>query len=285
MSSMGFWGAKSILIGAGLIIILTGGVLAYAALKGLRAGWFLGFSIAGALVALPVLTLGLAVTGSQSYETGPGMYGPHGLGQDMMFDEDEFGSDWESGTWDDSYDDGSEPDFNSDLDEFGRDGFTARRLDWETSVVAAYNDSIILDLRDAPVGEDLQYQINLENSDLRILLLPGQLPTVNLLQDAQNASFSARSCEADLSDSVLQEWLDADFDPELLPSGTSSEEPANNVEFNLDLYDTDVEFVFCTQDSANRDGTGTGRDNRHSDQGDSNQRTPGERSPRGDGRN
>lgn len=289
MSSLDLLGAKSILLGAGLIIILTGGVLAYAALKGLRAGWFLGFSIAGALIALPVLTLGLAVTGFQSYENGPGMDGPHGPGREMMFDEDEFGPDWDRGPWDNFDEDGFGPGFNSDSDDFGRDGLGVNRLDWETRVVAAYNDSIVLDLRDAPSGEDLQYTINLEDSKLRILLLPDQLPVINLLQTTDTA-FSARSCEPNLNDDVLQKWLDADFDPKLLPSGTGSEDPANNVEFDLDLYDTDVEFVFCTQDSADKDGTGTNRDNRHSDQRnsdqrDSDQRTPGERSPRGDGRN
>lgn len=218
----------AVLIATGLIILLAGAVLIYAALTGKRAGWFLPFTIVGAILSLPILMGGIAM----------GAWAPR---------------------WDDPYMDNAflyEEETNAiddDPSEFANlSGRDSRTLDPQDASVIGDGESLLLDLTSIPEGDDLEFDVELEDSDLTVVVNCAQRLDVDMASWDETSYFEAlapmRGCADPNFETALHDWVESDFF-ESYP-GPKRAKAANNFDFTLELeYGSSVRFVVLDQQS------------------------------------
>lgn len=207
---------KVVLLTSGIIVGITGGVLSWAAYRGKRGGWFLGFSIGGAIILLPSLAIGAGIAaGISSYENHP--LPPTGY---VEQDEGTFGE--------------------SDLGSGDRPYFidTNAELDHETASFTAMDSDVLVDLTAAPAGSTIHYEYELMDSDLTVLLRSDQLPDVHRLL-GPDTEFIAISEDETVQQSSLDSWVESGFDSANAPFSARSQ-----VDMTLDAFDSTVTFVF-----------------------------------------
>lgn len=234
---------KAILIATGLIVVTTSLVLGYAALKGLRPGWFLWFSVTGATLLVPVLMGGASLMVAGGYDD----YGPYGYGF-----EDEYST--EIGWIDD---DQWELDAAA-YDELlaGDRDYSATWLNPTDTDISVSAETVILDLTKAPKGEDLNYDADLDASTLYVLLTPKQLPlieTANMDDTSEvRGAYIADAWEYEDPSMEIFHWSQDGYNPSNFPLEGPEAAAANQMTFNLELEASTVVFVVADQDAVFR---------------------------------
>lgn len=225
-------GGMAVLISTGLIVLIAGAVLVYAAMKGQSAGWFLPFTIVGAVLGIPV---GIGGWGLVAYNSVP-------EDQMILVSESEVSSEME-------------------IDSGGAWGYGD--YEGETVLLAPDEKEIresrtraILDLTGVAGGEDLDFDAVLTSSELAILLRPDQMPMVNYWEMDGESFVGAQSLsifvDDDDVDSQLQYWVDAGFSTSDYPFSEewTGKAPHATVAFSLTLRgESAVKFVVVNDES------------------------------------
>lgn len=218
----------AVLVSTGLIILIAGGVLIYAALKNQKPGWFLPFTIVGAVLSFPVLmggaTLGAWNT-TYDYTTGSSA--------EYLEEDPDFG-------WTEDYDYETEDDFNY------MDG---REVDPSESNIEGYDENLLLDLTALPEGQNPDFDVDLEYSNLTVLLTSQQLPMFQKLNLDDTSYIEATSPTTFLGNYEVEEAL-VTWTVDPVPSnypwdlGRNGADASNVVSFRLTLDDSSsVHFV------------------------------------------
>ena len=218
----------AVLVATGLIILIAGGVLIYAALKNQKPGWFLPFTIVGAVLSFPVLmggaTLGAWNT-TYDYTTGSSA--------EYLEEDSDFG-------WTEDYDYETEDDFNY------MDG---REVDPSESNIEGYDENLLLDLTALPEGQNPDFDVDLEYSNLTVLLTSQQLPMFQKLNLDDTSYIEATSPTTFLGNYEVEEAL-VTWTVDPVPSnypwdlGRNGADASNVVSFRLTLDDSSsVHFV------------------------------------------
>ncbi len=221
-------GARVVLATIGLIVALTGAVLAWAALTGRRGGWFLGFSIAGAILILPATALGMGLAGLAANIPHHSDYVDYGV-------EESIESEIPAGDY--GYDEG--PAESADIT--GANAW----VESPTSQVRAAEASVIWDLTDAPYGT-YDYSLDAYGSKVTILLSKDRLPEITVWERA-DGSLTATAQDRAVSSADLNNWVESEFVE--IPTGISS---APSFTLGITALNSDVEFVFLSSDQLDR---------------------------------
>lgn len=252
---------RVVLVSVGLIVALAGTVLVYAALKGSRPGWFLPFTIIGAILGVPIVLGGGAMT----------TYGA--------------GSTWEEGSYEDS---SSEADgsyfgtgetsgdaWTGDTDEVSISVIDARDsevivtatedrseitgdqltvLDPELSEISGADETLVLDLTEVREGVDQRFYVELSDAFLVVALTEDQLPLIDRWEVGPNGLITADNAatgQDEYSGDQLAEWVTTGFDRFAYPDGLGrfSGDPDNTFHFDLALEgESTVWFVVVDED-------------------------------------
>lgn len=215
---------RVVLTTIGGIVLITGAVLAWAAYRGKRGGWFLGFSIAGAILMVPATLLGVAVAAGISY-TYP-QYDSSEGGTGYVEEWDESGEDFAA-----IEDDQDGLMGTTDLSD------TNAWLDHRTSSIYASDSEVVLDLTAAP-NDGQWYSISALNSDVTVLLSSEQLPVIDVSYE-EDSQIVAVSRDPKITQQSLERWANTHFLKERSPLDSSSE-----VNLNLEANDSVIRFVF-----------------------------------------
>lgn len=253
MSGLSFYPGRSgraVLISVGLIILLAGAVLAYAAWKGYKPGWFLWFTIAGALLAGPVILGGIGMLGVAEFENSrsPDHFSRMHGGPSWGWEEDYWEPD--EGTWEGQFWGEGSPGYLDDtartryqeLFEQDRD-FDLTWLDASELAIEADNEAVLLDLTTVPRGEDLEYTVALNASTMQIVLTRNQLPLIESLQADSVSNVEAIDFTGRWPESARDSWVEDDFAPEAYPLAFSAGSATNQFTFGFQMADSTVEFI------------------------------------------
>ena len=218
----------AVLVSTGLIILIAGGVLIYAALKNQKPGWFLPFTIVGAVLSFPVLMGGAALgtwNTTWDYTTGSSA--------EYLEEDSDFG-------WTEDYDYETEDDFNY------MDG---REVDPSESSIEGYEENLLLDLTALPEGQNPDFDVDLEYSNLTVLLTSQQLPMFQKLNLDDTSYIEATSPTTFLGNYEVEEAL-VTWTVDPVPSnypwdlGRNGADASNVVSFRLTLDESSsVHFV------------------------------------------
>lgn len=210
----------ALLVATGMIVLIAGAVIIYAAVTGKRPGWFLPFTIVGAVIAVPVTITGaaLGVINEPYYSAPEEAYGSTDLGYE-------------------DYEEWSAP--------YAIDGPSAeiRRLDPNEDDIWGQEERLLLDLTDVPEGTKLDFDVELRDSQLFILLDSTQLPIVDSYLTDGPYPFEAVSPTDFNTDgqyglqSRLSQWVDQGMPREGFPGdlGDNATGPSAVFKFNFDV--------------------------------------------------
>ncbi len=218
-------GAPRIVLGTiGLIVLVTGGVLTWAALTGRRGGWFLGFSIVGAVLLMPVTLFGMAVAGALS----------NSYGMAVTWPTADYGTEYES--------QGPGDPGSSEV---------TRGSAWlgsETTDVWATDADVVWDL--TQVGSEVsdgldEYTLEASFSKVAILVTKDSLPTIRTWNVDGAGSVGAQVQDPSIDSARVDAWIESDFLEDYGPGfGTEA------VSLGLDTLDSEVVFVFLSSEQA-----------------------------------
>lgn len=230
---------QAILISVGLIVVVAGAVLIYAAMKGQRAGWFLPFTIVGALIAVPVAAIGGAMTAYSYVDNSPGLGG-------SWTDEDWTEDEWEDFAWEDE-------DFTEDWETDDVRG-AVRTVDPTQTSIIGTSERLLLNLTEIDDVHDLEYKIALNNSEMTVLLTEDQLPLIPVWTNDDSSWFEGEALLPFSDDDIawqLGSWVDNDFNPEMYPFGLGQddEDPDVTIYFDISLtHNSAMRFVIVDED-------------------------------------
>ncbi|WP_129587640.1 hypothetical protein [Actinomyces minihominis] len=165
-NTYGSFQGNVILVATGLIILIGGAVIVYAAATRQRPGWFLPFTIVGAVISGPILLGGYSISALSYYDTG--------YTSEVTYEE--------------SY----------ELEEM-----PTTYLDYTEEEIWSSGENNILDLRQVPEGVDFDYDVELYNAELTVLLTSEQMPVIEGMEVYDSTFFEALT--SDLSGGELGE--------------------------------------------------------------------------------
>lgn len=219
------WSGRAVLISVGIIVALAGAVLIYAAMKGQRAGWFLPFTIVGALIALPVGAIGAGMAAWSP------SYGYVDYGTEEWVDEGSSSEGWsEEETW-----------VGTDLNT------PVRHLDPAETAIIGSGERMILNLTQIEDVHDLKYKVALDNSEMIVLLTDDQLPLVTQWSSDVTSYFEGGRLSAFYKDDYkfdwqMEQWIDTGFEASSYPFelGYPGADPEATFTFNVALNNGSV---------------------------------------------
>ncbi len=185
----------SILFSVGLSGIIAGCALGYSALRGERPGWFLGVTIAGAMLAFPV-----------------GIAGGGLLSQNQYYASDSAAESY-------SIEISGIDEMSETVPDDGMQSITTYSWDTPSIRVRGSMDNAVLDLRDAPEGKNLSYTISvMGGGSLEVWLNSGQVPLVSSNDPYADMGYFAAGTEVDyISWELLDQWsYSGNYSPQLI---------------------------------------------------------------------
>lgn len=228
-----------VLASIGAVVAVTGAFLAGAALRGKRGGWFLIFSIVGAVLLLPATLAGLgfgAVISDRHVE----------YQMDVVPFAEEFGhggpGEWhlsgggETGPGEQSADDSALVS-------------THRWLDHTQTRVSAVDSEVVWDLTGTPADQNPALDLEAVNSDITILVTEDQLPSISML-DKFDSEIEVDAHRTQVSERALEKWAKDGFVPAEFPN----QEFRQELNLSLTLNDSDLNIIFLPADPAARSG-------------------------------
>ena len=231
-----------LLVGVGLCALIAGSTLAYAALRGLRAGWFLPVSIVGAVMAIPVTLWGIG-TQEQDYYVDPGLgFSSSGSYLDETFD------DWDD--WDDVVD------FEAWADT------EVVALDPDESDIFTQDTVGVLDLTKLGTEADgIAYSLDVDDSLVTVLLRPDQIPEISTSSLVESL-ITVASEDRSLIPSPLVIFSGSRGDGPLISDVVadalgSKAKKAQTIEFDISAFDSSIEFRYVTTDSTDSTDAGS----------------------------
>lgn len=220
---------RTVLISVGLIVLLAGVILAYAAWKGLRPGWFLWLTVVGAALAGPIVLGGVGLLAAGEWEETE--YG-YSSGYEV-----DYGYDYDYEEYWDLVELRSEELLEQDRD------FSVTWLNPGDSDIVAKDETVVLDLTTEPKGLDLAFGADLTDATLQVLLTVEQVPLVDSLKTVGEGDVRVLFLDGSGDPDAWGAWVDNGFDPRLYPGWVSVGAAANQFTFDLDLKDSTVEFL------------------------------------------
>lgn len=232
---------QAVLISTGLIVLVAGLVLGWAAWKGLRPGWFLWFSIAGAVLMGPVILGGVGMWAAGENYDDYAYYASE-------YDWDEDGQPgpfyFESEDWEQLIE------RHDQIIEGNRD-FPVTWLNPETNKVELEDGSAILDLTGVKAGEDASYSVDIVDSELQIVLSRDQLPVIGDFFESGDFAVSALALvpvwEYPDAAKSLETWMDLGFDEDDFPLSPEASKPSNRFNFDISSEDSTIEFIIVEE--------------------------------------
>lgn len=163
-SSGNRWAGLAVVAVTGIIVVIAGAVVIYTATTRKRLGWFLPFTIVGAVLAIPVSMIGAATASAWSPN-----YWPEASEGAI---EEEWTGSWDEPDWEEEWEDS--------LDGTpGHDPLELRVVDPATTTIVGNQDAVVLDLTDEPNGTLANYDVQLTDSVLMVILNQSQLPMID----------------------------------------------------------------------------------------------------------
>ena len=239
---LGINSGLGLLVGVGLCALIAGGTLAYAALRGLSAGWFLPVSIVGAVMAVPVTLWGIG-TQQWDYTVDPGL----GFGSSSSYLDETF-DDWDD--WDDVVD------FEAWADT------EVVALNPDDSDIFVQNTVGILDLTKLGAEADgIAYGLDIDDSLVTVLLRPDQIPEISTSSLVESL-ITVASEDRSLIPSPLVIFSGSRGDGPLISDVVAEDlgskaKKAQTIEFDISAFDSSIEFRYVTTDSTDAGSTGS----------------------------
>lgn len=219
----------------GAIVLIAGVLLAWAALTGHKAGWFLWFSVAGAALVLPALLIGLALSAGLDELAGR-EYAPPGA-QEVVS-----GSSTQTGRGGHPH---SSPHASSaylGTDVINLDDESAY-VDHRTTSVLADDSRLVWDLTNASTGST--FELTASESVIDILLTPKQLPVIEDWTKL-GVYFSAESSFDEADNDALSKWVDAGFPADSYPHH-ATDTTVQKIDIDIAAEESAIRFIVVAE--------------------------------------